>query len=658
MADREQKIKVTLDGELKPLIDKLAEAVVLMKAFGDKVADQQRRTGAKAGRDAGEALMAEYKKAVEAGTVRPGNLGFDKYLDEAVVKAKKHLAELQNEMRATGNIDVFQKMRQADKDLKALTGLEKQMGEAVKSGFWGGLQNGWNSFWKSVGTNPAVAGAVAAAIIAGSPLIGAAFSGALLAAGGLSAIGLGIAMQIKAPEVQTALGNLKSQVTDTFTTITAPMAGPITAAVNALGNALRTVAGPLEKVFAEIAPYINEIAQGLGKLVVNAAPGFVDFLRASEPLLKELSKDLPGLGHVLMMAFEMITQSQAGAVDGLHALFIAVEGVILVLAALADGLSYAYKAIETMADKVWGLWEKVSGLGVVLGLLSKHHSQAAIDAVKQANATDKLAGAQRSAADAAKAQADALDALNKKIEDNINQNLSDSEATIRQKQSVEDLTVSIAQNGNNWDINTDAGRKNTTALNDAIAAADKKRQADVKNGQDAVQAAQDYNQEVNSLFSIASQAGMTKTALDNLKGKYLINIDEVIQATMYANATPGSGASWRLAQDYGGQAKGNFIHAAAGLLTPRAPGTLVMAGEPETGGEYLIPRRGINSGRAAQLIGAAAADYGLSMGGDGAYLQVTIPVQIDSRTLITTTYEGFVNYSQERKNRYGSTGLT
>lgn len=661
MADREQRIKVVLDGELKPLVDKLAEALVLMKGFGDKVATQQKAAGAKAGHDAGEALMREYKRLVEEDP-RWATHTFDKFLDDTVANTKKRIHELQAEMRKTGDIDVFQKLKNADKDLKALSRLEKDMGEAVERGLVGGAMNSLKeigTFFQRLG--PQAVGALAIAIVAASPLLGAAISGALLAGGGFSAIGLGIAAQFKAPEVQTAWGSLKDNLTQTMQDITAPMAGPITAAMNAIGNSLGKVAGPLEQVFAEIAPYINLIGKGLGGLIEHAGPGFVDFLRASEPILKMISDELPRMGEFIKIFFDEIANSGPGALDGLRTFLEMTGGMIVGLGMVLEALSRTYKALETFVNGVKDVGGAIMEfwLGPGMDNSEKKMGKVGQAAMAALGATEQLAGMQRSAAAAAKAQADALDALNKSIEDNISQNLADSEATIRQKQSVQDLTVSIAQNGNNWDINTEAGRKNTTALNDAISAADRKRIADVKNGQDAVTAAQDYNQEVQALLDIANKAGMSKQALDNLKGTYMIGIDTLVDIQIIARGNT-SAASYRAANEMypsNAQWAGNFITAAAGLLPARTPGTWVLAGEGSTGGEYLIPRRGISSDRAAQLIGAAAADHGLSMKGDGAYLQVTVPLYLNGQQVASATYEDFVNFGQDRKNQRGSTGF-
>jgi hypothetical protein len=161
---------------------------------------------------------------------------------------------------------------------------------------------------------------------------------------------------------------------------------------------------------------------------------------------------------------------------------------------------------------------------------------------------------------------------------------------------------------------------------------------------------------VDALFGIAQKAGDSKAALDRLKGEYRVDVSQYYTTHFINEGTPPS-------QFYHGLAKGGMvdvsgvIHAASGMLPASRPGTLILAGEPETGGEYLIPRRGISQDRAASLIASAAADHGLAMGGDGAYLVLRVPLTIDGRQIAEASYEGFVNFGQERKNRRGSTGF-
>ena len=61
-----------------------------------------------------------------------------------------------------------------------------------------------------------------------------------------------------------------------------------------------------------------------------------------------------------------------------------------------------------------------------------------------------------------------------------------------------------------------------------------------------------------------------------------------------------------------GQRYGGIRHAAMGMIVaPRDPGTLI--GEPQTGGEALIPLKGISKRRAAALGEVAMSGYGLDV---------------------------------------------
>jgi len=83
-----------------------------------------------------------------------------------------------------------------------------------------------------------------------------------------------------------------------------------------------------------------------------------------------------------------------------------------------------------------------------------------------------------------------------------------------------------------------------------------------------------------------------------------------------------------------GFALGGIRRAQVGMLIPpSSPGT-VLTGEPQTGGEALIPLRGISQMRAAELGQVAMGGYGLDVvprgyrsaggGGDGGTLRVEL----------------------------------
>lgn len=643
-----EPVVTKLQGDLSDLAKTIAEAKALIKGFGADTEKQTKEDGGKAGKSAGDALMGEFAKAVEANKSK-GKLSLDRFLDDVTKEAKAKVAKLGADLRKSGDLDVWKDLKIAEKDLK----LVEEAGKDIAKHLSAGIDDGGKTLTASLQglLSNAVTGAPLVAtlvglLVIGSPLIGAALGGALLAGVAGAGIGVAVAGQINNPIVKHAWDGFTAQAKSSLATATEPLASVFVSGLNRFSQDFQKWEQPLANALDHLAPYVDALLGGVEKFLANAWPGFDDALNASEPVLEGIAEVLPEVGTDFSRMFRAIADGSPGAVDGIKSLLRVIGITAEATGILLEGLEKGYTILVAFGDLLTG--NTGDAAARLASLTSNTHSAA--------DANNQLKLALAGAGIAAGNEADAVGKLNDSLEKLIGQNLSADQATIAQKQSLADLTQSIAENGKQWDINTDAGRKNQGALLDAIAAADRKRQADVANGKDAVQAAQDYNQEVQALLDIARKAGDSTAALNDLAGKYEIDVTEYYTTHFINEGTPPS-------QFYHGLAKGGFagpggiIKAASGMLPARSPGTLVLAGEPETGGEWMIPRRGISQQRAATLIASAAADHGLGMGGDGAYLQLSVPLMVDSRQIAEATYEGFVNFGQERKNRRGTTGF-
>ena len=643
-----EPVVTKLEGDISNLAKALAEAKAMIKGFGTDTEKQTHDDGAKAGKSSGDALMEEFRKAVETNGGK-GKLSLDRFLDDVTKSAKQKVKQLGDDLRRSGDLNVWKDLKIAEKDLK----LVEEAGKDIAKHLSVGIDEGGKSITASIQglLSNAVTGAplvatIVGLLILGSPLIGAALGGALLAGVAGAGIGLAVAGQISNPIVKHAWSDFAAQGKASLATATAPMASVLVGGLNRFTKDFQQWEQPFADAMQRLAPYVDALIGGVEKFLANAWPGFNDALQASEQVLQGVAEVLPEVGNDFGRMFRAIADGGPGARDGLVSLVRLIGITAEATGLLVEGLSKSYTILVAFGDILTG---NFADAGARMASLTQN-THANADASNQfADATRRLSGTVHD-------ESTAIDDLNTSLEKLINKNLSADQAAIQQKQSVADLTTAIAQNGNQWDINTEAGRKNNQALLDAIQSADRKRQADIAAGKDAVQAAQDYNQEVDALLGIAQKAGDSKTALEAMAGKYEIDVTQYMTTHFINEGTPPSQFWHGLAQG-GFAGPGGIIRAAQGLLPARSPGTLVLAGEPETGGEWMIPRRGISQQRAASLIASAAEDHGLSMRGDGAYLQISVPLSIDGRQFAEATYEGFVNFGQERKNRRGSTGF-
>ena len=173
-------------------------------------------------------------------------------------------------------------------------------------------------------------------------------------------------------------------------------------------------------------------------------------------------------------------------------------------------------------------------------------------------------------------------------------------------------------------------------------------QAQLAAGMSAEDAARSYDENTAALEAQLQKAHLTQEQIDGLIGKYR-GIPKRVDTDIAINGLTAAinGLSDLIKQINGihdktvtiyyrtmGQsmnaplAHGGIRRAAVGMVIPPSdPGT-TLVGEPQTGGEALIPLRGISQSRAMGLAQYVGNAYGFSVsssgGGGGAGISITI----------------------------------
>lgn len=215
------------------------------------------------------------------------------------------------------------------------------------------------------------------------------------------------------------------------------------------------------------------------------------------------------------------------------------------------------------------------------------------------------------------------------------------------------------------DIHTAAGQADRGAVLNAVAANIRNYDALIQSGVGASDAAKAYDANTQSLVKQLQQAHLTGGQIDQLIGKYktvpdtvntaielhgvadaidqLIQVQKQIAHLPYEHTIKINEVTYhvdigdspgQVGPIYHGFAKGGLVpegsilHAAQGLnsgiLPPRNPGTLVLAGEPGTKGEIFAPLAGISQQRAMQLGQILGNHYGFSVVPNGYGNQVRL----------------------------------
>lgn len=474
-----------------------------------------------------------------------------------------------------------------------------QVGQAVSKGFNAAVK-GPEGLWEIVGsilTNPVgLAATLAAAALIGGE-IGGSVGGAVIAGLGVAGIGAGVAASLSDPRVKAAEQGLKSSFADLAAGIGSDFAGPTTDAIHILRAEVDHLRPSIRSTLDELAPMTTVLAKG-------AASGMDIFwehlskaLVNSKPLIEWTAREIPKLADDVGGLIEEMSKHTDEAQFALDSLFGIVRvgiGILEVFTKIGAGAIGAVQGIQEAASKIPGLGD----------VFSRAHGELhTLDTTSQyaAKSAEELAAEQ-------KALASAVDAANRSFEDQIKQMLAADNAAIDYQQNIDDLTQSVQQNGRSLDITTQAGRNNKRTLDQLVESILKNYESNIKAGLGADKANLAFLQQEGALQRQMKALGFSKAAIDEYIGRLEALRYAAISA---ANAINDTGVGHTHHDSY---AQGGFRHAAAGMFIPPSdPGT-TLVGEPQTGGEWLIPARGISQGRAADLIGGAARGYGLDVG--------------------------------------------
>jgi hypothetical protein len=601
-------------------------------------------------------------------------------IDELQGSVKK----LASEFDRTGDPALLKKFRADSNELAGLKrmakGLEdvavdvekvgvqaEKAGASLGSLFQGGL------------TSPAGIGAIAAlsvpALAGAGGLVGVG-AGAGVAGAGLAGAVAGDPLAFQAAWA-TAIGGIKKEWIDA----SQPFVGPTMAAIHSIGPMVAS--WHIDTMFAKAATFVTPLVHGVEGFASGVERGVAALVDHAGPEIAVMAADLPKIGDSIGKAMSMISSQSKGGAEGLHALAVAVESLVVGTGAVVAGAEAMASGITDASNAAKGFFDHVPGwVQVALPPLALY--RAAFDAftpdtLKAAetgksfgHALDGVALSGAIAAEQAKVTENEFAALSTKLSETkvtadslagsmtdklVNSMLSSDHATLGFQESLTRLSQSFKDNGKQLDITKEKGQANREAVLAAV-------EANLRNydsvlaltgsQQDATAA---YNSGTASIEKQLHQVGLNQTAIDGLIGKYrnvpdkvntriaiegltaaINDLDDVmreinhlparkdIQVLIHTGVVGGkeagllysggggstSGSSSSSKNHPKFNALGAIRHAATGLIVgPSDPGTLI--GEPQTGGEALIPLRGISQMRAMSLTSVIADSYGFGI---------------------------------------------
>lgn len=453
----------------------------------------------------------------------------DKSLLRQISRAKSYEAQLKR-VQATLADTSKTVVKESTTVTKGTDKLGKNLAQDVEEGFFAEFKSADGIMGKigAVLTNPESAGIALAA----ASVLGVMIGGAVVAAIGTVALGVGIASIINNPRVRSAFNGLENAFTSTFKNAASPLVGPVTAAIQTLGSAIKSLGPGLKEMFSALAPVVGSLAGGFGQFIKEVAGGFEQAAIAAKPLLNVLgSQLLPQLGNSIASLFTTIASHSKEAIQGLKVLFAILEGgiaivnvLIDVFSALWDVLVYAFEGAIYLVDQfVHGLdfLARKLGLHIFDGVTqSMDQMLQSVDDFRSGKndmvmgfqaaglAAAALAGATYKSTQAIKALTTAWDRLTAAI--------SKDEAFIDAKNQIAGIAGELDKHTKSIGYNTQAARNNRKALEDHINALAQDRDTLVKNGMSVADANKLFLTWVKALEKTAEKAGVSKDAIKKL----------------------------------------------------------------------------------------------------------------------------------------------
>lgn len=577
-------------------------------------------------------------------------------LDGRVREAELSVRRLGQEFVRTGSIDVWESLNRADSQLRSLSAMRKRLVDALQAGAKEGgkaaagtfaqvFQGGITSAFQSLPSEAKVAliASLVGVVVAASPLIGATMAAGILAGVGGAGIAAGIALVAQDPIIGAAYSALGKQIGDRLRASAVPFKEELVDASLVFGAAFDRQSTRFDRIFADLARNIEPLAAGLSEMAENALPGIERAAQAAGPVLRAIADSLPMMGRALDMFFDSMAASGPGAAEAMRFILAVVSALIVEIGMVVEVLAKAYEGFskiarfvgsifydnldepKTYADKLGEVEESADGAGTALDRFGRQvdDTQAKLDAAQQAVNATKVT----------------LDSLAATMVNKVfTATMGLDQATLGWQRSLTSLNETLKSNGKSLDITKEKGQANVAAIYSTVQANMQLYQAMIQVGATAEQATAAYEANTAALERQLRKAGLTQVEIDGLIGKYKgvpRKVDTMIAMQGLEDAIRDLTTTIRLINGLrdktvtitvkqagdnprgqsrgGGWATGGIRRAAVGMVVPPSdPGTVLM-GEPQTGGEALIPLQGITASRAMDLSRVVGNSYGFDV---------------------------------------------
>jgi hypothetical protein len=579
-----------VEAELRDLArqyEKTGDAA-LLSAFKQKNADLNRL----------QSVQRTVTKLESATTLDKGPERSFENLRTKIREVENEVKQLANDYVRTGEVAVATSLRQRNSVLNDLRALEREAKNVTEAAgdATGLVSSGAQGLLKTGPMLVAIIGAGVKAATVLAPMIGAVIGGAVTGAVGLGGIVGGIAAAKDDPRVKSAAANLAQEFSAHFKLAGKPMVDPLLESLDILSRDLTSL--PLNETFKIAAPYVTQIARGIGGLARDFMPGFNKALENAAPVIQEIGRDLPGVGKALGDMLNEISNGQ-GNVQGISDLF----GILdTTLVHLGHGIK--------VASDLWDSWISnfmaFGGLGVLWKLL--HPNEGLVAEIQQIGAQAPKMGAAWSESVGkmvtdTQGLADAIKDAENKLTDFINTELGIDNIDIQIARGWRDIAALIKDNGRSLDIAKAKGDNNRQVILDQVAAFEHLREKTIDQTGDIYAANKAYDSNLRKLEQMLIHLGFNAKAVHAMIDP-LFTVPKSITTTLHTNVRVTlTNPNWLLQQTVFGRDMAPH-KAAGGPVLPGVPYTINERGSetvtfPAAGTVHpanLVPWSGGGSG--------------------------------------------------------------
>jgi hypothetical protein len=490
-------------------VDRLARAA-------DNAADQFRQ----ASRDAAELDRKLLETKAAAALLarefnRTGSASIKKDLD-----AQRSAAAELKRLRADIIGDTEQNARRASTAYdRAANDLKAKLKKAAQDG---GIESGStfaSAFQGSLLRNPTILGVGAALGALLAIPIGAAVGGAILGAagtGGAALAGLAASKADTSGRVAAGGQDLVASINAQFLKGGQSAVEPLLKGIHELQVATDNI--HLDRIIRDAAKYIQPLAAASGRFAEYLSEAADILVRNAGPAVGVIADELPAIGRAVKQFAEDISAGGQGGADALRDLLQAIASIIIGAGKFIEFAENAYHAIKQFGDGVTEVVDKLApfspmtlSASALLALFGQNANDASAYAVKLGQADEQLDSTLQDLHRSLNTVTLDFGAL-------VDKQVSAREAAISYEQALDDLKTTMDAHSHSTDINTEAGRKNVSAVDDLIKKAREHRQALLDQGKSLAEADAAYDSDIARVKQLLRQLGFTNAQIQTLIG--------------------------------------------------------------------------------------------------------------------------------------------